>query len=223
MLLILCPLSSELKYVAQFMKLKGVDLDAIHSKGDKKLYKSKGFYLGQGGHGKVEYALALQSLLFKYPEIDRVIGLGCAGSLDPEVEPFSVVLGEKTAEHDYLEKFEPHAEVPHFQASSSLLEWFKDVSIDGFHIFRGNIGSGDEDITSADRVLDIRERTGAIAVAWEGAGGARACRAAKKDYLEIRGITDLCTAEAGQDFSANLKQAMENATSLLLKVFQAES
>ena len=48
-------------------------------------------------------------------------------------------------------------------------------------------------------------RTGALAVAWEGAGGARACHFSGIPFLEIRGITDSADSDAASDFRATLE------------------
>ena len=217
MILVLCPISLEFKYVLQYMQSLGVDLKPVHEKGEKKLYRSQKFFLGQGGHGKVDYALALQKLLLKYEEIQSVLCLGCAGSLVSHIKPLSVVLGEQTIEHDHLEKFSP-GPLPCFHASPSLLGLFTGREVEGLEVFQGPIASGDEDIISAERALEIREKTQALAVAWEGAGGARACRSLGKDFLEIRAITDSCSSQSSEDFSTHLKKAMENAVDLLLRV-----
>jgi nucleoside phosphorylase len=52
------------------------------------------------------------------------------------------------------------------------------------------IASGDEDIVTIERAAELHTQTGAVAVAWEGAGVARACLFSQIPYLEIRGITD---------------------------------
>jgi len=57
-------------------------------------------------------------------------------------------------------------------------------------------------------------RTGALAVAWEGAGGARACHFSGIPFLEIRGITDSADSDAASDFGANLEGAMRNVAAL---------
>jgi adenosylhomocysteine nucleosidase len=56
----------------------------------------------------------------------------------------------------------------------------------------------------------LQSLTGAIAVAWEGAGGARACRFSGVPFLEIRGITDSAGHSAPTDFEENLIIALHN-------------
>jgi adenosylhomocysteine nucleosidase len=77
------------------------------------------------------------------------------------------------------------------------------------------IASGDEDIIAADRRAALRAETGAAAVAWEGAGGARACAFLEIPWLEIRGITDSASEAAPGEFRANLALAMGNIAQMI--------
>lgn len=56
---------------------------------------------------------------------------------------------------------------------------------------------------------------GALAVAWEGAGGARACVFSGLPFLEIRGITDSADHRAPVEFEQNLEKAMANIAILI--------
>jgi adenosylhomocysteine nucleosidase len=58
---------------------------------------------------------------------------------------------------------------------------------------------------------------GSIAVAWEGAGGARACKFNKKYYLELRGVTDTANHQAAADFEVNLEKAMHNLAQVIVQ------
>ncbi len=79
----------------------------------------------------------------------------------------------------------------------------------------GDVASGDEDIVSVDRARALRAATGAVAVAWEGAGGARACVFSQTPYLEMRGVTDQATVDAPAAFRQNLALAMRNIATVL--------
>lgn len=61
----------------------------------------------------------------------------------------------------------------------------------------------------------LHRLTGALAVAWEGAGGARACHFSGIPFVEIRGITDRADSDAASDFEANLGSAMGNVARLI--------
>jgi nucleoside phosphorylase len=68
---------------------------------------------------------------------------------------------------------------------------------------------------SSSRAAEIRAQTGAVCVAWEGSGAARAEAFNDIGSLEIRGVTDAADKEAPQDFNHNLPIAMGNLFRLL--------
>ncbi len=86
----------------------------------------------------------------------------------------------------------------------------------------GIIASGDEDIVDSERGQALHLQTGAIAVAWEGVGVARACRFSGIPFLEIRAITDTADHDAPASFETNLRYAMENLGKFLAQsgIFQ---
>ena len=67
------------------------------------------------------------------------------------------------------------------------------------------------------RGAELRELHDALAVAWEGVGGARASAFSDVPYLEIRGATDTANHEAPVVFYINLKIVMKNIAYLLVK------
>jgi nucleoside phosphorylase len=77
-----------------------------------------------------------------------------------------------------------------------------------YEIHFGKIASGDEDIFERSGAEELHNHTNALAVAWEGAGGARATRFMGIPYLEIRGLTDVADNEAPVIFDENLKVIM---------------
>ena len=85
-----------------------------------------------------------------------------------------------------------------------------------FKVWFGPVASGDEDIVTAKRSRELQEATGALVAAWEGAGGAKACRFSETPFLEIRGVTDTANHNAATDFRANMEIAMDHVTSLII-------
>jgi adenosylhomocysteine nucleosidase len=62
---------------------------------------------------------------------------------------------------------------------------------------------------------DLRARTGALVVAWEGAGGARACCFTNVPYLELRAVTDLANEHSVRNYAESISQAMFNLGQVL--------
>ena len=168
-----------------------------------------------GGHGKVHFALTTQRMILEQrPQL--VICAGTAGSLEPQqLKARDVVVSEVTIEHDYILRFVSRP-LPRFVAHGAALETLKKTArFDGFEVHFGPIASGDEDVISTERAQAIRQLTGAIAVAWEGAGGARACHTHKVPFIEIRAISDGADASAMKDFEANVEYGMAHVATVV--------
>lgn len=217
-LLILCPLKLELNYL-----LNAFSRDSIHfeqnSLSNVNVYKNnlQNLILAKGGHGKVQFGLQTQRLLHLIPSTTHVLCVGAAGGLAENLKTGDLVIGETTIEHDYLEKFNPNSNPPTFKAHSDLLEKVANFSPPkSFKVHVGTIASGDEDIVDAKRADELKEKTQALAVAWEGAGGARACKLHSIPFLEIRGITDNARDNVADAFTKNLNPCMQNIAQLII-------
>lgn len=169
-----------------------------------------GLALTIGGQGKVQFALTTQFLI-EHIRPSLVICAGACGALDPNLKLMDLVAAKNTIEHDYNVKFvsRPLPRFPGDANSLKKLEAFPELSI-------GDIASGDEDVIDATRVQSLRDTTGAMAVAWEGAGGARACRFSQTPYLELRVVTDTCDRKSVADFAKNASTGMVRIKDALL-------
>jgi adenosylhomocysteine nucleosidase len=175
------------------------------------------FLITWGGHGKVNYAVHASDIISKSNfNIEGFICLGSAGALEPDLNIGDIVIGEKTIEHDFKSSF-LNFKKPEFTASPNLLDLFKKTYSFDFKVSKGLITSGDEDIVSSKRATLLREETNAMAAAWEGAGGAKACQHLNIPFVEVRVITDLCNEDTIKDFKSNLKHAMSNLSHVIFK------
>lgn len=165
-----------------------------------------------GGHGKVQFALTTQHLARELsPRL--VICAGACGALDPALSPLDVVIATETLEHDYRLRFVKKP-LPAFSGHAESLARAQALRF-GFPLHLGKIASGDEDIIETERAAELRAQTGAIAVAWEGAGGARAARFQKTDFLEIRAVTDTADAHAPGQFAQNIAAGMAHVAQVI--------
>ncbi len=176
-----------------------------------------GLTLARGGTGKAQYALQTQHLLDASPDWQLVICAGAAGALIESLAIGDVVVATETIEHDYHNKFS-ETPLPSFKGNCQVIERLKKVMLPSadFDVHFGPIASGDEDIVALVRAKALYRQTGALAAAWEGAGGARACQFSNVPFLEIRGVTDSADHNAPADFAANLKIAMQNVAKLII-------
>ena len=174
-----------------------------------------GVTLARGGLGKAQFALQTQHLLDTCNDWDLIICAGAAGALVDGVCVGDVVVATKTIEHDYNNKFNKRA-LPTFDSAEAAIAELRSVSrsTKAFSVHFGPIASGDEDVVETERKRALHESTGALAVAWEGAGGARACAFNRIPFIEIRGVTDTADHNAASDFEENLEVAMCNLATL---------
>ena len=172
--------------------------------------------LARGGLGKAQFALQTQHLLDTEPGWGLVVCAGAAGALVDELAIGDVVVATSTVEHDYHNKFNQRPR-PQFDGDPSAVAALRRVSLapTSFKVHFGPIASGDEDIVDPDRRRNLQQSTGALAVAWEGAGGARACQFGGVPFVEIRGLTDGATHNAPLDFERNLEAALANAATVI--------
>jgi adenosylhomocysteine nucleosidase len=171
-----------------------------------------------GGHGKTQLAVQTQHLIEQGTDFQVVICAGAAGSLGGDLALGDVVVGLSTIEHDYKLRF-VRRPFPSHQADAHLLAEFRLAAsqIDQeFRVLFGAIASGDEDIIDPTRAIELREATGALCVAWEGAGAARAASFSGLPFLEVRAITDGADHTAAADFEANLERSMPNLAQILV-------
>ncbi len=169
-----------------------------------------------GGLGKAQFAAHTQHLI-ENDEWDLIVCAGAAGALADDLAVGDVVIATETIEHDIRNCFGP-PQMPRFETTAPVLDRCREVmQLNGDFVIRyAAIASGDEDVVDEDRRTEVRTRTGAIAVAWEGAGGARACRLSGVPFVEIRGISDGANSSAAGDFVANLPLVMRNVSSVVV-------
>ena len=178
-----------------------------------------GLLFAVGGHGKTQLAVQTQHLIEQLPTARSVICTGAAGSLDGQLRLGDVIVGTSTVEHDYKIRFVERPS-PRHDADPALLDEVRLAArhLGGeFRVIFATIASGDEDVIDPARARELRTETGAVCVAWEGAGAARAARFSGLRFLELRAITDAADHAAATGFHANLARSMPNLGHLLLR------
>lgn len=169
--------------------------------------------LALGGVGKTQFGVQTQYLL-GLGQWSLVVCAGAAGGLVDDVVIGDVVVATETIEHDIRKV--GRVLVPRFPGAASALDRCRArVWPAAFRVHLGGIASGDEDIVSVERRADCHRLTGALAVAWEGAGGARSCAFTGVPYLEVRAVADQANEHGPRDFGLNLARTMHNLAQVL--------
>ena len=175
-------------------------------------YADGALFVAQGGLGKAQFGIQTQHLLDRIDGVSLAVCAGTAGGLAPELAIGDVVVGTSTVEHDFNFVLTSNP-LPRFEGYGLHVRGLRIVAgtlRENFEIHFGTIASGDEGIADGARARELKESTGAVAVAWEGAGGARAARFSDVPFLELRGISDDSNDEAVTQFDENIPFAMKN-------------
>lgn len=204
MILILCPLKIELNYLLKSFEEKGLSFNK-----NQNAYVGEHLTLAVGGHGKVNFAISTVKLILEYKP-SLLICSGAAGGIK-NLKLLDIVAATKTVEHDYNIKF-IQKDQPSFDGDFRALNTLKGVK-------KVIMASGDEDIIDSKSALMIHQKTQALAVAWEGAGGAKACAFMNTPFLELRCITDLCDQNTLSDFKENLEKGMAQVAHVIIDSF----
>lgn len=178
-----------------------------------------GLVLAVGGHGKAELAVHTQHLIERSPDAGAVICAGAAGALADDLARGDVVVGTSCVEHDFKRRFSGSPCPCHYGHAPGVARFRAAVADLGteFRVHFGAIASGDEDVVDRERARQLREETGAVCVAWEGAGGARAALFNSLPFVEVRAITDGADETAAADFRTSLETAMPNLARVLAR------
>lgn len=172
--------------------------------------------LALGGHGKAQLGIQTQYLIDRIEGLELVVCCGAAGGLCETIAVGDVVVGTVTVEHDYTLRF-VSAPLPRHAATPELVEAIRNgVASQGFQVAFGPIASGDEDIVDPRRARELRAATGALCVAWEGSGAARAAAFNSLGFVELRCVTDSADGAAPQSFHDSCERVMRNGAEVVL-------
>lgn len=209
--LIIIPTAMELDAFIKEYNKKGISPESVNL-GVLRLneFVEMGTGVTLGGLGKAQFAVQTQYCINRIDGLKRVFCVGASGGLEKGLSIGDVVIATETVEHDIRK----HSKLlmPRFSSDEAILKQFMALAERkrDFTIHFGPVASGDEDIMTEAHKDELRDKTGAIAVAWEGAGAARACRFSNLAFLEIRGICDVADHNAEKDFFVNLELVMSH-------------
>jgi adenosylhomocysteine nucleosidase len=192
------------------------------------------------GIGKVNAAMTA-TLLIDHFRPSEIIFSGVAGGLNPDLAPGDIVLGEKTAQHDYGDLtatgFYPQPTgkgIPLFMnAPERLLSLAESAAKDAAmekvlttqgerlpRIIRGVIVTGDVFVADVAKTAELRKMFNADAVEMEGAAVAQVCWKQNVPCLIIRCICDKADDSADADFELFLKSAATNSSKLTMSLMK---
>lgn len=162
------------------------------------MVNSKEYIVIKSGIGKVNAARVTQLIIDKF-DIEYIINVGVAGSLNDELEIGDIVIAKELVQHDFDttafgdEKGFITGSGKMFASDLKLVEKYINNSLtykNDYKIFTGIIASGDIFCTEKTMKEKIHSKFNADCVEMEGAAIAQVCTLNKVPFVVIRAISD---------------------------------
>lgn len=159
------------------------------------------------GIGKVNAARTTQILIDKF-DVDKIINIGAAGGVNPELKIQDIVIGERLVQYDFdvsssgdYEKGEIQGVGKYIKSDYELINVCRRVLEKRIekdvNVIIGTIATADIFCSDPEDARKAREEFEADCVEMEGAAVAQVCYLDKIPFLVIRGISD--TPDGGNE------------------------
>ena len=177
--------------------------------------EEKEVVLGRANIGKVNSARLAQILIDKF-NVELVINVGSAGSVDNRLNIGDVVVATKLVQHDFdITPFgrklgEIDNVGQYIEVKKELLDLINDRKV-----FKGIIASGDKFVHILEEKEKIRDTFNALCVEMEGASIAQVCFLDNIPFLIIRSITDKLDGTSKVEYDKFLSSSSKEAARIL--------
>ena len=180
------------------------------------------------GIGKVNAAVCSQILISEF-NVTSIINVGVAGGIGKDIYPGDVVVATNLVQHDMDTTVfgDPHGQIPRldtfdFKCDETLVKASLDAceEIKEINTFSGRIISGDQFISSVEKIQWFEKEFNAMACEMEGASIAQVCYLNNIPFVVIRSISDNANNGAHMDYEKFIPIAVRNSTILLKNIIQ---
>lgn len=178
------------------------------------------------GIGKVNAAVCSQILISEF-KVTSIINVGVAGGIGKDIYPGDVVVGTNLVQHDMDTTVfgDPHGQIPRldtfdFKCDEALVKASLEAceEIKEINTFSGRIISGDQFISSVEKIQWFEKEFNAMACEMEGASIAQVCYLNNIPFVVIRSISDNANNGAHMDYEKFIPIAVRNSTILLKNI-----
>ena len=177
------------------------------------------------GIGKVNAARTTQILIDKF-DVDKIINIGAAGGVNPELKIQDIVIGERLVQYDFdvsssgdYEKGEIQGVGKYIKSDYELINVCRRVLEKRIekdvNVIIGTIATADIFCSDPEDARKAREEFEADCVEMEGASVAQVCYLDKVPFLVIRGISDTPDGENEMEYYTYCHIAAKRAADLL--------
>lgn len=224
---IICAMEEELAPLKRIMNLEETRIKARMEffKGN---IENVSVVMVVSGIGKVNAAVCAQILADDYA-VSHLINVGVAGGVKQNIVPMDVVIATSLIQHDMdvtafgLKRGEiPRFETSAFKTDEALTALALDASNQNseYTTHTGIIVSGDQFISSKEKIMDLSDTFDASACEMEGAAIAQAAYLNHIPFTVIRAISDNASTGASMDYEKFKDLAVENTVSILLHIIR---
>ena len=224
---IICAMEEELAPLKRIMSIKESRTKARMEFIEGTL-EEKDVVMVISGIGKVNAAVCAQILADDY-HVTHLINVGVAGGVKENIQPMDVVVATALLQHDMdVTAFGlKRGEIPRFESSLFQSdEKLTALALEGsrknedYTTHEGIIVSGDQFISSKEKIEDLLETFDAAACEMEGAAIAQAADLNHIPFTVIRAISDNANTGASMDYEKFKDLAVENTVSILTYVLK---
>lgn len=177
------------------------------------------------GIGKVNAARTTQILIDNF-KISKIINIGAAGGINPDLKIQDIVIAESIVQYDFdisssgdYEKGEIQGLGKFLKSDKNLINICKKVlekRIDkNINVIIGTIATADTFCSDPKVARNVREEFGAECVEMEGAAIAQVCYLDRIPFLVIRGISDTPNGNNEMDYYTYCHIAAKHAAEFL--------
>ena len=194
------------------------EIDIFNLKFFEGKIKNKKIILVKCGVGKVNASRTTQIMIDKF-DIDYIINIGSAGSINDDVEYGDIVIGKYVLQHDFDITAFGHEKGyisnigVKLESNTKLIKRceyvIKNMKENDYKCVVGTIATGDIFCTSRKMKEKIRTKFDADCVEMEGAAIAQTAYLSDTPFIIIRSISDSPNEENQIDFNKYLKMAAD--------------
>lgn len=180
------------------------------------------------GIGKVNSTISTQLLISNF-KVSHIINLGIAGGINENVHPGDIVIGDTLSQHDFdVTAFGynfgviPRLDTSEFKADKMLIDLSIESSkkIENINYHVGKIVSGDQFISSKEKLNWIQKHFNPLAAEMEGGSIAQTCYLNNIPFLILRSISDNGDSNANFDYEQFKEVAIKNSTYIVNEIIK---
>lgn len=220
-------MDEELEIILSELKVHKTRLKANMKFNSGRLY-DKDIIVVRSGIGKVNAAICTQILIDDF-KVDIIINVGIAGGVADDIYPGDIVIADNLVQHDvnavafgYEIGQIPRVDTYDFKCDKKLIEKVKDAcsKMENKNSFVGRIVTGDEFVSSAEKVKYLYKEFNALACEMEGGSIAQVAYLNNVPFVIIRSISDNANNGASIEYEKFAPIAIKNSTEILKSVIK---